>query len=253
VSEVFFMLEDYQYSYAERIARDMKEFQPWSGNVKWQSLLPLQAKTYPVRNLFPEVLPHVMCPHKDVPVECRAVSPKKTFTYRNVILPARRPLVIGKKNGDWDLKKGYAFFDEPVAIPSLYQEGRGTVNPWMSLTVNEVLTLRPGTRRAKGHVIVGGLGLGHQLIEVSKRKQVTSLTLIEISKELVGWLMPRIESHLGCKVKVVVGDVYKELPKMMADIVLLDVFASYGWNGDSWKVKEVMEKSHGIKDWWIWG
>ena len=44
---------------------------------------------------------------------------------------------------------------------------------------------------------VAGLGLGYQLIEISKRPQVTRLTLVEKSRSIVDWLLPVITPHLG--------------------------------------------------------
>ena len=78
---------------------------------------------------------------------------------------------------------------------------------WMSLTPQEMVTLAPGTRKAKGTVVIGGLGLGHQLIEVCQKRSVKKIILLERSKELVDWLRPRIRPHLsGCKLEVIIGD-----------------------------------------------
>ena len=101
----------------------------------------------------------------------------------------------------------------------------------MSLTPMEMVTLRGGIRFAKKHTVVAGLGLGHQLIEVSRKKSVKKITLVESSQELVDWLLPRIKTFMGdAKLKVVVGDAKKLVPKMTADVALIDIFRSYGSN-----------------------
>ncbi len=87
-------------------------------------------------------------------------------------------------------------WDGPVSIPALherlsYNKDHWDQVPWMSLTPMEMMTMRHGTKRARGRVIVAGLGLGHQLIEVSKRKQVKEIVLVEKSQELVDWILPR--------------------------------------------------------------
>ena len=50
------------------------------------------------------------------------------------------------------------------------------------------------------------LGLGHQLIEVSKRLQVKRIVLVELDQELVDWILPVIRPHVKKPLEVVVGD-----------------------------------------------
>src|SRR5262249_30187656 len=104
----------------------------------------------------------------------------------------------------WGAEVGTVIFDEDVIIPALYQAKdpdepgtrRWNFHPWMSLTPGEILTLRPGTRLAKGKVVIAGLGLGHQLIEVSKRLQVKRIVIVELDRELVDWILPAIQPHV---------------------------------------------------------
>ena len=61
----------------------------------------------------------------------------------------------------------------------------------------EFFTLRGGTRFSRGHTVVAGLGLGHQLREVTHRKQVKRVTLIERSQSLLDFIMPALKPLLG--------------------------------------------------------
>lgn len=237
-------------SWQERWAKNVKEFQPWTEDMRWGETVAISAQSYKVLNLFPEVKPHKLCHHDKLPDDCKATSPKNSFLYRNTTLPARYPIMLMKKNGEREAKRGYVTFDGEIILPSLFEPGGWRGTPWMSLSPNELITLRPGTRKAKGHTIVAGLGLGHQLIQVSHRKQVKKLTLVEISAELVEWLMPRIKPHLGCPVDVVIGDANEVIPKMKADVCLMDIYEGFGFNQD-W---EFVHKCNGnIGTVWFWG
>jgi spermidine synthase len=114
-----------------------------------------------------------------------------------------------------------------------------------------MLTLRPGTRAAKGHVVIGGLGLGHQLIEVAKRLQVRRITLVELDRELVEWFLPRIRPMVRKPLEVVVGDAFEVIPGLRADVALIDIFPEYGSNRAA--TEELARRSPGIRSFWGWG
>jgi hypothetical protein len=223
---------------------------PWDPEMKWDPELNIQAKTYKVFSLFK--VPHSNSPDPHfVKPENLILSPDKNFCYYEVRIP--RGTMLLTMNGR---NKGDVLFDGPVTIPKIHDRERWSgggwnCEPWMSQTPMEVMTLRVGTKRAKGNVIVAGLGLGHQLIEVSKRKQVKKLTLVEQSQELVDWLLPRITPHLQCGIEVVVGDAYRVMPKMRADVALVDIFRSYGSN--SWERDKLRDSCRGIDFIWAWG
>jgi hypothetical protein len=159
----------------------------------------------------------------------------------------------------WGREVGTVVFDTDVPIPALYQRrepddaGTGEWNetPWMSITPAEIMTLRPGTRLAKGRVVIAGLGLGHQLIEVTKRLQVKRVTVVELDAELVDWILPAIRPHLRKPVEVIVGDAYAVLPTLRADVALIDIFPGYG-DGHR-RVAELARRCPGIKTMWGWG
>jgi hypothetical protein len=232
----------------QEAARRMLLAVPWDPAMKWQPQLNIQASTYKALSLFKVRLapPNV----NKAKATQLIVSPGKQFCYREVELPAGKMLstAYGEKRGDF-------LFDGPVVIPALHEkQGDGTwsTRPWMSITPMEILTLRSGTRHAKGSVIVAGLGLGHQLIEVSKRPQVKKLVLIERSRDLVDWLLPRIRPHLGRALDdVVVEDAYEALPKMSADVALIDIFPSYG--GNDFRVEGLRRACRRIEYIWGWG
>jgi len=104
---------------------------------------------------------------------------------------------------------------------------------------------------ARGHVVIAGLGLGHQLIEVSRRLQVKRVTLVERSQELVDWLLPVIRPYLRKPLKVIVGDAYTVIPTLRADVALIDIFPRYG--GAQQKLDAIKRQTKGIRKFWAWG
>lgn len=231
---------------------------PWTPDIKWARELNIKAETWPRFELF------------DIPATAAGFSvirardftgkgvesPDGTIRYLHMILPRGEPLTTSRGN-----QKGTVLFDGDVVVPALFmstsRDDDGTINwrwvdnPWMSITPMEVLTLRAGTRFARGKVIVGGLGLGYQLIEVCKRRQVKEVVVVERSQALVDFIMPALKDRLGKPVEVVVGDAYKVIPEMQADVCLLDIFKHYGSNRDY--AERITLHSPGIGKFWIWG
>ena len=74
-------------------------------------------------------------------------------------------------------KVGY--FDKPFSYAALF-EGK---NLWMSLNPNEINTMASSIEKAKGRVLVLGLGMGYITFMLSNRKNVSSITVIERNKE----------------------------------------------------------------------
>ena len=218
----------------------------------WVRELHLQASTYATRLLFPAIA------SSDQPVDRLQPgqfvdSPSQEFRYCVRLQPKGHPLLTW-----WGSQTGTVIFDDDVGIPALFQAVRHPGepprwgrSPWMSLTPAELPTLRPGTRMARGHVVIAGLGLGHQLIEVSRRLQVKRVTLVERSQELVDWLLPVIRPYLRKPLKVIVGDAYTVIPTLRADVALVDIFPRYG--GAQQKLDAIKRQTKGIRKFWAWG
>lgn len=216
----------------QRVREALKGARDWDPeHTRWEKFLALRAISYHVRDLFPEVKRNTLAPSKGLQnPETYIESPQGAFRYMVNIIPE-----AGELETVYAGRAGHVAFDGPVETPALYERGVNglfTSKPWMSLTPMEIMTMRPGTRRAHGRVIIAGLGLGHQLIEVSQRRRVKEITLVEISRELVDWLWPRIAKFLGpVPVQLVVGDAAEVIPNIAhADVALIDTFKGYGGN-----------------------
>lgn len=222
----------------------------WTPDIKWQKELAIRASTWQPDLLFDVPVIDAVDPNR-VAESDMVVSPKGEWCYFVKRLPRGGALWTAKGS-----QHGSVVFDGPVPIPALHTKSRWRNGwepaPMMSITPMELLTLRPGTRLGRGSVVVAGLGLGHQLIEVSKRHQVKRLVLIEKSQDLVDFIMPKIETRLARKLDdIIVGDVFKELPKLTADVAIVDTFPGYGGNIDDKRKLERTSKNVGRI--WVWG
>jgi len=245
----FFLMPDwYQKRVIEQEKQDLErrlnECVPWDPKMPWKKELNLKASTYCCLNLFPKDRHPNPNNAKDGEF---ADSPSGDWRYVINRIPR------GTKLKTWcGSKLGSVLFDGPVDVPAIYskvrwgKELRYQEAPWMSLTPAELLSMRTGVRFASGHTIVAGLGLGHLLIEVTKKRSVKKVTLVEISQELIDWLYPRVKPFLEKDVEVIVGDANHVIPGLEADAALIDIDADYGNN------EFTAPKEH-IRKVWVWG
>ena len=236
---------------ADRLAT--AEFVPWDPRIKWQPRLNIQGATYPVFKLF-DVETNTTCQVNSHRSDQVADSPTGRWRYALNAFP------VGEKLRTWyGARIGDVMFDSVVVIPAIYGRDYGGKkfdhSPWMSLTPAEYISMRGGTRRAKGRVIIAGLGMGYQLIEVAKRKQVKEIVLIEKDQEIVDWILPELRRVFPEETKkiveIVVGDAMKEIPKLTADVALVDIFKGYGSN--HWERDDLRRDSKDVGYIWVWG
>ena len=234
----------------DEFRRRLRSCVPWSPAMPFTPELNLIGDTFHTLNVVPELAP------SDAPVDQlnpaeRADSPNKEFRYCIRLHRAGQQLMTWYGN-----QTGTVLFDSDVHIPAIFQcrdgePGVWNTFPWMSLTPAEILTLREGSRLAKGRVVIAGLGLGHQLIEVSKRLTVKEIVLVERSQELVDFYLPRVRPLVKKRLTVLVGDAHEIVPTLRADVALIDIFPAYG--GNEAATRELARRSPGIKKMWGWG
>jgi hypothetical protein len=235
------------------LRRRLQSCVPWHRKLAWAPELNIQADTYPTVNLFPEIQATTRGV-EDLREGEYIDSEGGQFRYAVRLHRRGAPLATW-----WGLETGTVVFDGDIEIPILFErQGPGQPFrkfPWMSLTPAEMLTLRPGTKLAKGKVVIAGLGLAHQLIEVGKRHAVDEITVIERSRELMELIMPRamavLAEHGRERVRVFGGDAFALLPNLEADVALVDVFPAYGDNREA--MGALRKRCKGIVRMWDWG
>ncbi len=104
-----------------------------------------------------------------------------------------------------------AFFTKRVLFPTLYEKD----TPWMSVCPSEINSMQEAIAQAKGRVLVLGLGLGYYAHAVAEKESVESVTVVELSREVIDLfdraVLPKLDFH--GKLTVVQSDAIEYLAK----------------------------------------
>ena len=80
------------------------------------------------------------------------------------------------------------YFAQRVPYPAVMENGR----IWMTVTPNEIQTIRPAAEASRGRVLAYGLGLGYYAFHALLNPQVESVTVVERSRDVIALF----EQHL---------------------------------------------------------
>ena len=97
-------------------------------------------------------------------------EPYQTFPYDEINV-----------NDKYQELSNIGFFKEKFSYLALCQGN----NVWMSLNPNEIETMKPFIEKAKGDVLVLGLGMGYVPFMISERSEVKHITIIEKDKNII--------------------------------------------------------------------
>ena len=97
------------------------------------------------------------------------------------------------------------FFDK-VTIPALINKDK----TYMSITPNEIETMRDSIAAAHGKVLNYGLGLGYWAYEVASKSNVESVTIVELNQDVIDlfntYIAPQFEPEILSKINIIQGD-----------------------------------------------
>jgi len=98
------------------------------------------------------------------------------------------------------------FFTEEFPYPAVLENGR----EWMTLMPNETVTTLPAVKKAHGKVVTFGLGLGYFTYMASLKEEVESVTVVELSSDVISLfeehILPQFENR--DKVKIICADAF---------------------------------------------
>lgn len=121
------------------------------------------------------------------------------------------------------------FFMREFPYPAVLEDGR----EWMTLMPNETVTTLPAVHRSHGRVLTFGLGLGYFAYRAALRREVESVTVVELSEDAAALfrthILPQFENP--DKVTVVVSDAFDFLENMRDgeyDFVFADIWHDVG-------------------------
>ncbi len=122
-----------------------------------------------------------------------------------------------------------AFFTERYTFPAVLENGR----EWMTLLPNETVTTKPAIDAARGRVLTFGMGLGYFAFHAASKPEVTSVTVVDISEDVLALfrelVLPQIPN--AHKIQLVCRDAFDFAEQDMAgnfDFVFADIWHDAG-------------------------
>ena len=105
------------------------------------------------------------------------------------------------------------FFAESFRFPAILENG----NEWMTLTPVDLDTCEEAIAAASGRVVTFGLGLGYYAYMASEKPQVESVTVVELSSDVISLFKEHILPKMpnAHKIKIVNADAFEYAEKVM--------------------------------------
>ena len=142
-----------------------------------------------------------------------------------------------------------AFFREEYPFPAVLENGR----EWMTLQPNEMVTTYPAIDAADGRVLTFGLGLGYFAYHASEKESVESVTVVDISDDVIELFRKHILPQFPHKEKIrlIKSDAFAFAETQMAgnfDFVFADIWHDAGDGRDLYlRMKEFEKRYPDIK------
>ena len=146
------------------------------------------------------------------------------------------------------------YFKKPFNYLGVYQNKR----LWMSITPNEINTMKKPIINANGNVLVFGLGLGYYQYMISNKKSVNKVTIIEKDKNVIDLFNKMIFPYFKFKhkIEIINDDAYKYLSctkDKEYDYIFIDIYhdVSDGIEVYNKMIKTLNKFSETKYDFWI--
>ncbi len=118
------------------------------------------------------------------------------------------------------------YFDKEFHFPAILEGGI----EWMTITPNEVETMREPIAKCRGRVLTLGLGLGYFAFHASEKLEVERVVVVERSRDVIEifktYLLPQFP-HAN-KIEIVEADAFEymqnEMPRGKFDYVFFDLW-----------------------------
>ena len=146
----------------------------------------------------------------------------KTLTYEPYQLFAYDDIKVTK---DYKEYSAIGYFKEKFSYLALC-EGN---NVWMSLNPNEIETMKPYIAKARGNVLILGLGMGYVPFHLTNKSDVKSITIVEKDQDIINLfnklILPKF-NHIE-KIKIVKDDaIYFVKRNQKFDYIFADLWHS---------------------------
>lgn len=106
------------------------------------------------------------------------------------------------------------FFDQEFRFPVVLENDR----IWMTITPNEIETMKEAVDQAYGQVLTYGLGLGYYAYMTSEKDNVDSVTVIELNEDVIrlftNYVLPQFRN--AHKIKIIQADAFEYAEQHMS-------------------------------------
>ena len=131
---------------------------------------------------------------------------------------------------DFNIKDNYVlpkigYFTKPFYYLAIYENN----NLWMSITPNEINTMRKPIDKAFGNVLTFGLGLGYFSYMVSNKENVKSVTIVETDNKVIDLFKKMIFPFFKFKYKINIINIdgyeyIKNIKDKEYDYIFVDIY-----------------------------
>lgn len=118
------------------------------------------------------------------------------------------------------------FFPDGFSFPAILEDG----NEWMTLTPVDLDTCEEAIEAARGRVVTFGLGLGYYAYMAARKDNVESVTVVELSPNVIRLFKKHILPRMECrdKIRIVNADAFQyaeeTMPNEDFDVAFVDTW-----------------------------
>jgi hypothetical protein len=118
------------------------------------------------------------------------------------------------------------FFEKEFKFPAVLENGR----IWMTVTPNEIETMKEAIEKSSGQVLTFGLGLGYYAYMVSEKENVESVTIVDSNEDVIQlfqqYILPQFKN--AAKIQIIKADAFdyarKHIGQGKYDFVFTDLW-----------------------------
>lgn len=146
-------------------------------------------------------------------------------------------------NDDFSEIPPLGFFTDSFRFPAILEGG----NEWMTLTPVDLDTCEEAIDAAHGRVVTFGLGLGYYAYMASEKSEVESVTVVELSEDVIRLFKTHILPKMpnGHKINIVNCDAFDYAEKIMPgekfDLAFVDTWRDAGDGAPMYKRMKSLE------------
>ncbi len=135
------------------------------------------------------------------------------------------------------------YFTESFRFPAILEGG----NEWMTLTPVDLDTCEEAIEASHGRVVTFGLGLGYFAYMASEKEEVESVTVVELSEDVINLFKKHILPQMPNrhKIKIVSSDAFKYaeevMPREKFDLAFVDTWRDAGDGVPMYKRMKALE------------